>query len=130
MEETKSKAKKANKKAEMKVMAADVNEAPKGEDPSGPRGCDCKEDKEPAPMTIEWGVVGGVIISSYVAVQLKNHNGDPKEGKKEEDEEALLEMSNWVAAMEGAVAKAIAEHKERPRIGKETLERRVEDEWR
>ena len=35
--------------------------------------------------------------------------GETKEGKEEEEEEALLKMSNRAAAMEGAVAKAITE---------------------
>ena len=45
MEEAKSMAEKAKMEAEMMVMATDVNEAPKGEDPLIPRGCDQKEEK-------------------------------------------------------------------------------------
>ena len=47
----------------MMSMAAEINKSPKGEDPSGPRGCDCKEEKEPAPMTVEWGGGAGTIFS-------------------------------------------------------------------
>ena len=36
-------------------MAADVNEVLKGEESLFPRGCDKKEEKEPAPMMVEWG---------------------------------------------------------------------------
>ena len=42
------KAKKAKTEAEMMAIPVDVNEAPKGEDPPGPRGCDQKDDKEPS----------------------------------------------------------------------------------
>ena len=55
MEEANPKAGKAKTEAEMTAMAVDVNEAPKGEDPSGPRGCDRKDEKEPETMTVEWG---------------------------------------------------------------------------
>ena len=50
MEEATPKAEKSKMDAEMTVMATDVNEAHKGEDPSGPRSCDRKEEKEPALM--------------------------------------------------------------------------------
>ena len=36
-------------------MAAEMNKAPKGEDPSGLRGCDRKEEKETAPVAVKWG---------------------------------------------------------------------------
>ena len=39
----------------MMAMVVDVNESLKGEDPSVPRGCDCKEEKEPVPMKVKWG---------------------------------------------------------------------------
>ena len=48
----------------MTVMAADVNEAPKEEDRLVPKICGRKEEKEPAPMTAEWGGGGGAIVSS------------------------------------------------------------------
>ena len=48
----------------MKEIVLYVNEAPKGEDPLGPRGCERQEEKEPAPMTAEWGGGGGAIVSS------------------------------------------------------------------
>ena len=57
----------------MMAMVVDVNESLKGEDPSVPRGCDRKEEKEPFLMTVEWGGGGGVggrtIVSSSVAGQ-------------------------------------------------------------
>ena len=76
MEEAKSKAEKEKAEAEMTTMAADVNEALKGEDPLVSRGCDRKEDKEPAPTTVNWG--GRAIISSVAAGQEKTHKGDIK----------------------------------------------------
>ena len=45
MEEAKSKAEKARSEAEMTLMAVDVNDAPKGENQSGTRGCDLEEEK-------------------------------------------------------------------------------------
>ena len=61
MEEAKWKAEKTKTEAEMTAMAADVNEAPKGEDLFGPRSCNRKEDKEQELMTVEWwdGGAGG-----------------------------------------------------------------------
>ena len=123
----------------MTVMAADVNEAPKGEDPSGQRGRDRKEEKEPAPMTVEGRGGGGTIVSSSssAAGQGTTQKGETKEGKGEDEEEegeeaALLEMLNRAAATttEEAVAKAIAEAEERHRVDKESFARRMEAEWR
>ena len=45
MEEEKSKAEKEKTEEEITAMVADVNEAPKGEDPLGLRDCDRKEEK-------------------------------------------------------------------------------------
>ena len=89
--------------AEMMAMAADINKSPKGEDPSGPRVCDCKEDKEPAPMTVKWGGGSGTILSYSTEGHGTAHKGETKEDNYEE--EALLEISNRSAAMEEAVAK-------------------------
>ena len=58
----------------MTGMATNFNKAPKGEEMSGPRGCDRKEEKEPAPTTVNWG--GREIISSVAAGQEKTHKGD------------------------------------------------------
>ena len=63
-------------------MPADVNEAPKEEDPSGPRGCDRKEEKEPTPMMVEWGVRGGRIFSSYTMGKGTMQKGEKNEGKE------------------------------------------------
>ena len=65
----------------MTAMAADVNESPKGEDLSGPRGCDRKEDKEPSPMTVDWGGGEGTISSSSAAGHGTTHKGETKEEK-------------------------------------------------
>ena len=100
-------------------MAADVNEAPKEEDPSVPRGCDRKEEKEGVPMKFEWGGRGRTIASSSASGQGIIQKGDTKEGKEEEEE--LLKMSNQAEAMEEAVAKAIADTEERHRFDKESL---------
>ena len=48
--------------AEMTLMAADINKAPKGEYPSGLRVCDLKEEKELALVAVEWGVGGRTIF--------------------------------------------------------------------
>ena len=58
MEKAKLKSEKVNMEVDMTEMALDINEAPKGEDPLGPSGCDHKEEKEPAPMAVEWGGAG------------------------------------------------------------------------
>ena len=52
-EEAKANAEKLKTEAETTAMAAYINETPKGEETSGQRGCDCKEEKEPAPITVE-----------------------------------------------------------------------------
>ena len=62
-------------------MAADVNKALKGEYLSGLRGCDRKEEKEPAPMAIAWGGGGGMIVSSSAAGQGTMQKGETNDGK-------------------------------------------------
>ena len=73
--------------ADMKEIVLYVNEAPKGEDPLGPRGCERQEEKEPAPMMVEWGGRGGTIFSSSAVGQGMTQKGETKEGKEEEEEE-------------------------------------------
>ena len=52
MEEAKLKVEKAKTEVEMTAMDADVTEAPMVEELSDLRGCDRKEEKEPAPMAV------------------------------------------------------------------------------
>ena len=49
--------------ADMTAMTADVKNTPKGEDLLFPR----VKDKEPAPMKVELGRMGGTIVSSAAA---------------------------------------------------------------
>ena len=115
----------------MTGMATNFNKAPKGEEMSGPRGCDRKEEKEPAPMTVDWGGRGEKIVSSAVASQGMKDKGDTEEVKEEEEEEeeAFLEMLNRAAAIEEAVVKAITKAEERHRVNKDLFKRRMEAKW-
>ena len=82
-------------------------------------------------MTIDWRDRVGKIVSSSASGQGTMQNGETREGKyEEEEEEALINMSNRAAAMEEAVERAIAEAKERHRVNKESSKRRMEAEWR
>ena len=81
-----------------------------------PRSYGRKEEKDPALMKVEWGGGGKVIVSYSTVGQGMTQKGETKEGKEEEEEEALLEMSNRVEEMGEAVAKTIAEAKERHHV--------------
>ena len=70
-----------NTEVEMMSMTADVNDAPKGEYLWGPRGCDHKEEKEPSPMTVEWGG-RGLDDNLFLRVRSVNDAKGRDEGRK------------------------------------------------
>ena len=111
---------KAKIEAKMTEMATYINKEPKGEDPLVPRGFDCKEEKEASAMVVEWGGRGRTIVSYYAMGKRMKQKGETKDGN-EEEEEALLDMSNRLVVMDEAVAKVIAEANEQHHTKKEFL---------
>ena len=75
------KVEKAKTEVVMTAMDVDVTETPMVEEPSGLRGCDRKEEKEPAPMVVVWGGGGGMIVSSSAAGQGTMQKGETNDGK-------------------------------------------------
>ena len=112
---------KAKIEAKMTEMATYINKEPKGEDPLVPRGFDCKEEKEASAMVVEWGDRGRTIVSYYAMGKRMKQKGETKDGNEEEEEEALLDMSNRLVVMDEAVAKVIAEANEQHHTKKELL---------
>ena len=81
-------------------------------------------------MKVEWGGGGKVIVSYSTVGQGMTQKGETKYGKEDEEDEALLNMSNRMVVMEEAMAKAIAKAEEQLRVDKDSSERRMEVERR